>query len=129
MSFQKRKGGNQLRSNSEEKLSADLVRPPWKSLLLQLSSASIPGNRYFQVSSCRQAQSRFGALFRCDTSLLPEVYQHKDWLSVSHRGLSTGKIEENFLEGSFPVDETSRLQNVVFEVFISWEHAVKRLFC
>lgn len=32
-----------------------------------------------------------------------------------------------FLEMPFPLYVTPRLQAVVFEVFVSWEHAVKRL--
>ena len=74
-----------------------------------------------------QAQSRFGALFRCDT----RVYsQECTGIRIGYQyptGVFPLGLTRIFLEVSFPKDETSRLQNVVFEVFLFWEHTVERL--
>lgn len=35
------------------------------------------------------------------------------------------RLEGNFMEMPFPIDQAA---NVVFDIFVSWEHAIERLF-
>lgn len=43
-------------------------------------------------------------------------------------GALATRLEGNFMDMSSPADEVTRLQRVVFDIFVSWEHAVERLF-
>lgn len=52
------------------------------------------------------------------------VWLHKGWLTVPD-GVFPKEWKRVFLEVSFPIDEVPRLQEVMFKVFISWEHSVK----
>ena len=93
------------------------------------SNATLQFWEIFASQSPDDEPSEFGVWFFlsvvCESkSLFPRVWQQKDWLAVSYRGLYSKRV---LLGITLPKDKISRLQGVMLKYFIFRKHTVKTL--